>query len=205
MEVGGRDKLWGKEGQGTEEWDQRRRGLTSGTASGSAAQRKLAARSSPLSLPTEPRQLQKQRLHPPHAQRAPPSPPYAGRWAPQRAAAPLRSAHTQHEYGRARLLRICAWPTFAKPCMNSHTSLRILQSTIIVMPGYISRSLKVSHSSCTKIIELCLEIVDSIPKPLQGIWVHSKGTLGFRLWSHHNPSHFLLSSFFLSSRKVVES
>ena len=80
------------------------------------------------------------------------------------------------------------------------------------MPGYISRSLEVSHSSCTKIIELCLEIVDSIPKPLQGIWVHSKGTLGFRLWSHHYPSHFLLSKclpFFVSSRttnrKVVES
>ena len=53
----------------------------------------------------------------------------------------------------------------------------------------IKRSLKVSHSSCTKVIELCLEIVDSIPKPLQRIWLHSKGTLGFRLWSHHYPSH----------------
>jgi hypothetical protein len=71
--------------------------------------------------------------------------------------------------------------------------LRILQSAIIVMPGYISRSLKVSHSSGTKVIELCLEIIDAIPKPLQGIWVHSKGTLGFRLWFHHYPSHFLLS------------
>ncbi len=73
------------------------------------------------------------------------------------------------------------------------------------MPGYISRSLKVSHSSCTNIIELYLEIVDSIPKPLQGIWVHSKGTLGFRRWFHHYPSHFLLNPFFVSSRKVVES
>ncbi len=51
-----------------------------------------------------------------------------------------------------------------------HTSLIILQSAIIVMPGYISRvkrSLKVSHSSCMKIVEPCLEIVDCIPKPLQ--------------------------------------
>jgi hypothetical protein len=76
--------------------DQRRRGLTSGTASGSAAQRTLAARSSPLSLPTEPRQLQKQRLHPPRAPRPPPSPPYSSSCVPQRAAAPLRGAHTQH-------------------------------------------------------------------------------------------------------------
>ncbi len=44
-----------------------------------------------------------------------------------------------------------------------------------------------------KIIELCLEVVDSIPKPLQRIWVHSKNTLGFRLCSHHYPSHVLFS------------
>ncbi len=109
---------------------------------------------------------------------------------------------------KARLLNCqCSFATRAR-----HASLRILQSAIIVMPGYISRSLNVSHSSGTKVIELCLEIVDSIPKPLrlQGIWVHSKGTLGFRLWFHHYPSHFLLSlclPFFVpvSSRKVVES
>jgi hypothetical protein len=68
--------------------------------------------------------------------------------------------------------------------------------------------LKVSHSSCTKVIELCLEIVDSIPKPLQRIWVHwhPKGTLGFRLWSHHYPSLFLLSfcSSFSCLPEVVE-
>jgi hypothetical protein len=105
---------------------------------------------------------------------------------------------------KARLIKCqCSFATRAR-----HASLRILQSAIIVMPGYISRSLKVSHSSGTKVIELCLEIVDSIPKPLQGIWVHSKGTLGFRRWFHHYPSHFLLSQclpFLVSSRKVVES
>ncbi len=80
--------------------------------------------------------------------------------------------------------------------------MRILQSTIIFMLRKIKRSLKVSHSSCTKVIELCLEIVDSIPKPLQQIWLHSKGTLGFRLWSHHCPSH---CSHLVASRRGVES
>ncbi len=58
-----------------------------------------------------------------------------------------------------------------------------------------------------KSIELCLEIVDSIPKPLQRIWVHSKSTLGFRLWSHHYPSHFLLSfcSSFSCLPEVIKS
>ena len=37
------------------------------------------------------------------------------------------------------------------------------------MLSYIISSLEVSHSSCAKGIELCLEISDSIPKPLQRI------------------------------------
>jgi hypothetical protein len=103
----------------------------------------------------------------------------------------LRCPSVVHTRGMSVLVHAWSRPAFA----------------IIVMPGYISRSLKVSHSSGTKVIELCLEIVDSIPKPLQGIWVHhdSKGTLGFRRWFHHYPSHFLLSlylPFFVSSRKL---
>ena len=76
------------------------------------------------------------------------------------------------------------------------------------MPGNIrsiKRSLEVSHSSCTKIIELCLEIVDSIPKPLQRILVHPnlKCKLGFRLWSHHYPSCLLHSSIFFLERLSI--
>ena len=54
------------------------------------------------------------------------------------------------------------------------------------MLRYIISSVKVSHSSCVKILELCPEISDSIPKPLQRIWIHSKDVLGFRLES--NPA-----------------
>ena len=83
-----------------------------------------------------------------------------------------------------------------------HTSLRILQSAIILMPGYIGcvkRFLKVLHSSCTKIFKLGLEISNSIPKPLQWIGGHSKDVaLGFRLWSHHYPSNYLLPLCFSS-------
>jgi hypothetical protein len=47
------------------------------------------------------------------------------------------------------------------------------------MQGYssrVKRSLKVSQSSCMKIIELCLEIVDSIPKPLRRFFPNSGRT-----------------------------
>ena len=78
------------------------------------------------------------------------------------------------------------------------------------MPGYIGsvkRFLKVSHSSCTKIFKLGLEISNSIPKPLQWIGGHSKDVaLGFRLWSHHYPSNYLLPLCFELSfhRRVRE-
>jgi hypothetical protein len=38
-----------------------------------------------------------------------------------------------------------------------------------------------------KIIELFLEISNSVPKPLQRIRGHLIDELGFRLWSHHYP------------------
>ncbi len=58
--------------------------------------------------------------------------------------------------------------------------MRRFQSTIFIMLGYIISSAEVSHSSCAKIIELCLEIRDPIPKPLQRILFHSKGTLDWK-------------------------
>jgi hypothetical protein len=75
-----------------------------------------------------------------------------------------------------------------------------------IMLSCIEGSLEVSDSPRTKIIELYLEGIDSIPKPLQRIWVHSKDTLGFRL-SHHYPSHLLLLAlclFFCSRERVFQ-
>ncbi len=84
----------------------------------------------------------------------------------------------------SRLKSSCSFATQAW-----HTSLRIVHTPINIMLSYIKRLLKVLHSSFTKVIELYLEIVYSIPKPLQLIWVHSIGNLGFRLRTHHYPSN----------------
>jgi hypothetical protein len=54
----------------------------------------------------------------------------------------------------------------------------------------------VQNFKLAKVIELCLEVVDSIPKPLQWILLYStfKGTLGFTLRPIIIPAVCILSS-----------